>query len=60
MKYTAFVPARSGSKRLPDKNIKILAGKPLAVWTLEALVNANRIDKGIFSTLKLPFGSYTL
>lgn len=50
MKYTAFVPARSGSKRLPDKNIKILAGKPLAVWTLEALVNANRIDKVIFST----------
>lgn len=50
MKYTAFVPARSGSKRLPNKNIKMLAGKPLAVWTLEALVNSNRIDRVIFST----------
>ena len=50
MKYTAFVPARSGSKRLPHKNIKMLAGKPLAVWTLEALVNSDRIDRVIFST----------
>ena len=28
MKYTAVVPARSGSKRLPRKNIKLLRDKP--------------------------------
>lgn len=50
MNYTAFVPARSGSKRLPNKNIKILAGKPLFVWTLEACVHAKHIDSVILST----------
>jgi len=50
MKYTAFVPARSGSKRLPDKNIKPLAGKPLLVWTLEACTGSNKVDAVIFST----------
>ena len=50
MKYTAFVPARSGSKRLPGKNVKLLAGKPLVVWTLEAFVNSNKVDEVIFST----------
>ena len=50
MKYTAFVPARSGSKRLPGKNIKLLAGKPLVVWTLEAFVNSDKVDEVIFST----------
>jgi CMP-N,N'-diacetyllegionaminic acid synthase len=46
----AIVPARSGSKRLPDKNIKKLAGKPLVVWTLEACIDCDFVDKVIFST----------
>lgn len=50
MTYTAIVPARSGSKRLPNKNIKLLAGKPLVAWTLEACVGASRVDEVIFST----------
>lgn len=50
MTYTAFVPARSGSKRFPHKNIKLLDGKPLLVWTLEACVNAAGVDEVIFST----------
>jgi CMP-N,N'-diacetyllegionaminic acid synthase len=50
MAYIAFVPARSGSKRLPGKNIKMLAGKPLVVHTLEAFVKAEKVDKVIFST----------
>lgn len=48
--YTAFVPARSGSKRVPNKNITPLAGKPLFVWTLEACVKADQVDSVIFST----------
>ncbi|MEP0356960.1 acylneuraminate cytidylyltransferase family protein [Paraglaciecola sp.] len=50
MSITAFVPARSGSKRLSNKNIKMLADKPLVVWTLEACLNAPSIKKVIFST----------
>lgn len=36
MRILALVPARGGSKRLPGKNIRLLAGKPLLAWTLEA------------------------
>jgi CMP-N,N'-diacetyllegionaminic acid synthase len=50
MSYAAFVPARSGSKRVPGKNVKLLAGKPLVLWTLEAFVNVESIDTVIFST----------
>jgi CMP-N-acetylneuraminic acid synthetase len=37
MKGIAFVPARGGSKRLKNKNIVELAGKPLIHYTLDAL-----------------------
>lgn len=50
MTYTAIVPARSGSKRLPHKNIKLLGDKPLLVWTLEACIRAKRVDEVILST----------
>jgi CMP-N,N'-diacetyllegionaminic acid synthase len=50
MSITAFVPARSGSKRVPGKNTRPLAGKPLVVWTLEACANAQGVDKVILST----------
>lgn len=50
MSYIAFVPARSGSKRVPGKNVKLLASKPLVVWTLQAFVETEEIDAVIFST----------
>jgi len=50
MSNIAFVPARSGSKRLPHKNVRPLLGKPLAVHTLEAFVSLDEIDQVIFST----------
>jgi len=50
MRYTVFVPARSGSKRLPGKNVKLLAGKPLVVWTLEDFVDSDKVGEVIFST----------
>lgn len=50
MSIAAFVPARSGSKRLPGKNIKPLGGKPLVLWTLEACTNAQKVDTVVFST----------
>lgn len=50
MSYVAFVPARSGSKRVPGKNIKLLAGKPLIIWTLEAFMKVEKVEKIILST----------
>ena len=47
---TAIVPARSGSKRLPGKNIKLLAGKPLLLHTLDAVLGHNAISKIVFTT----------
>ncbi len=41
MKIGALVPARAGSKRLPQKNIKVLGGKPLLCWTIDVLLEAD-------------------
>jgi len=46
----AIIPARGGSKGLPGKNIKMLGGKPLIFWTIEAALNAKEITKVILST----------
>ncbi|XDD45075.1 acylneuraminate cytidylyltransferase family protein [Leptospira sp. WS39.C2] len=35
MRILALIPARAGSKRLPGKNIRLLGGKPLIVWSIE-------------------------
>lgn len=46
----AVIPARGGSKRLPRKNIKELAGKPLIAWTIEEAKKSKYIDKLILSS----------
>lgn len=35
MRILAVIPARGGSKRLPGKNIKLLGGRPLIVWSID-------------------------
>ena len=50
MKILAIVPARSGSKRLPGKNIKILGDKPLIAWTIECAKKIHDICDVIVST----------
>jgi len=42
--------ARGGSKELPDKNIRNLAGKPLVAWTIEAGLASRCIDRLILSS----------
>jgi len=49
-KILAVIPARGNSKGLPSKNIKILNGKPLIAWTINAALNSRYIDKVIVST----------
>ena len=46
----AIIPARGGSKGLPQKNIKMLGNKPLIIWTIEAAAKAKNISKIILST----------
>lgn len=45
----AIVPIRSGSKGIPNKNVKILAGKPLVWWVLNSL-EQSKVNKIIVST----------
>ena len=40
MKNIAIIPARSGSKGLPDKNIMLLCGKPLLAYSVEAALQS--------------------
>ena len=46
----AIIPARGGSKGVPRKNVRLVAGKPLVAWTIEAARNAQSVDKVIVST----------
>jgi CMP-N-acetylneuraminic acid synthetase len=44
------IPARSGSKGVPGKNLRVVAGKPLVVWTIEAALGSGALDTVLVST----------
>jgi CMP-N,N'-diacetyllegionaminic acid synthase len=46
----ALIPARGGSKGIPRKNIKSLAGKPLIGWTIDAAKQASCVDRIVVTT----------
>lgn len=46
----AIIPARGGSKGIPRKNIRLLAGKPLIAWTIEEAKKSKYIDRLILSS----------
>lgn len=48
--FLAIIPARGGSKGIPHKNIKTVAGKPLICYTIEAALNSRYIDAVYVST----------
>ena len=50
MNNLALIPLRGGSKSIPKKNIKSLAGKPLSAWTIEAATNCAAINTVYAST----------
>lgn len=45
-----LILARGGSKRVPRKNLRLLGGKPLINWTVEAALAAHSIDRVVLST----------
>lgn len=49
-KVLAIIPARGGSKRVPRKNLRTLAGKPLIAWTIEEAKKSHYIDRLVLSS----------
>jgi len=50
LKIICFVPARSGSTRIKNKNIKLINGRPLIYWTVSKAIKSEQFDKIIFSS----------
>lgn len=50
MMMLGVIPARGGSKGIPRKNIKPIAGRPLIVWTIEAARKSKLLDRFVIST----------
>jgi len=50
VKVLGIIPARGGSKGIPDKNLRELAGKPLLAYTMEAAAASGVIDRLVLST----------
>lgn len=49
-KVLGIIPARGGSKGIPRKNLKLLAGKPLIAWTIEEAKKSHCLDRLILSS----------
>ncbi|QSB27955.1 cytidylyltransferase domain-containing protein [Flavobacterium sp. CLA17] len=49
-KVIAVIPARGGSKRIPNKNIIDFFGKPMIAWTIEAALKSGIFDVVLVST----------
>jgi CMP-N,N'-diacetyllegionaminic acid synthase len=45
-----IVPARAGSQGLPGKNLRLLAGRPMTAWTLDAGMASRTLDHLVVST----------
>lgn len=49
-KVLGIIPARGGSKGLPEKNIRLLNGKPLIAYTIDAALRSTLLDRVVVST----------
>jgi CMP-N,N'-diacetyllegionaminic acid synthase len=50
LRVIGVVPARAGSERLPNKNMRPMAGRPMLAWTLEAAKTASSLDALVVSS----------
>ena len=46
----ALIPARAGSERVPGKNTRLMAGRPMITWSIEAALSSRYIDASVVST----------
>lgn len=58
----SFIPARSGSKSIPHKNIKLLGNKPLIAWSIETSLNCGlrtivNTDSGEYAKIAQDLGA---
>ena len=49
-KVVALIPARAGSKGVPNKNVRLLGGHSLLAWSIAACLKSSAIDRVIVST----------
>ncbi|HNI57761.1 MAG TPA: acylneuraminate cytidylyltransferase family protein, partial [Elusimicrobiota bacterium] len=49
-RYAAVLPARAGSKGIPGKNLKAIAGKPLLAWSIETALACGRLSDVVVSS----------
>ena len=45
-----IIPARSGSKRIPGKNVRLFRGRPIITWPIERVLKSDMFDRIIVST----------
>lgn len=57
-KILALIPARAGSKGIPNKNMYELNGKPLIQYTFDAVKKCNMITRAILSTDSIEYAEY--
>jgi CMP-N-acetylneuraminic acid synthetase len=50
MRILGVIPARGGSRAVPRKNLRLLGGKPLLWWTVEAAKGSKRLTRTVLST----------
>lgn len=50
MSVISIIPARGGSKGIPRKNLRLLGGRPLVAWAIEAGQQAKLVDRVLVST----------
>jgi CMP-N-acetylneuraminic acid synthetase len=50
VRLLAIIPARGGSKGVPRKNIRLLCGRPLIAYSIDAARQARAVDRAIVST----------
>lgn len=50
MRVLGVITARGGSKGVPGKNIRVIAGRPLIAWTAKAALGATRLARTILTT----------
>ena len=56
IKFIGVITARIGGKRLPGKNIRLCAGKPLIAWTIQEALKSEYLDKVMVTTDSSKYG----